>query len=104
MGWARINACEQLYDTLTPAGSRLSGSADVNLGFTARPHSTTKKGLAVDLSLNEYVVEKCNPRASRLFRKRFEPPSCFAAGTLVHTKEGLVPIEQVKVGDRVVVY
>lgn len=27
--------------------------------------------------------------------------SCFAAGTLVHTKEGLVPIEQVKVGDYV---
>lgn len=27
--------------------------------------------------------------------------SCFAAGTLVHTKEGLVPIEQIKVGDYV---
>ncbi len=25
--------------------------------------------------------------------------ACFAAGTLVHTKEGLVPIEQIKVGD-----
>jgi hypothetical protein len=26
---------------------------------------------------------------------------CFVAGTLVHTKEGLVPIEKIKVGDRV---
>ena len=31
--------------------------------------------------------------------KCFEPGACFAAGTLVHTKEGLVPIEQIKVGD-----
>ena len=26
-------------------------------------------------------------------------PNCFAKGTLVHTKEGLVPIEKLKVGD-----
>ena len=26
---------------------------------------------------------------------------CFAAGTLVHTKNGLIPIEQVKIGDKV---
>jgi len=32
-------------------------------------------------------------------RKWFEPGACFAKGTLVHTKEGLVPIEQIKVGD-----
>ncbi|MBC3935567.1 hypothetical protein H8K47_09350 [Undibacterium sp. CY7W] len=32
-------------------------------------------------------------------RKWFEPGACFAAGTLVHTKEGLVPIEQIKIGD-----
>jgi hypothetical protein len=32
-------------------------------------------------------------------QKSFEPGACFAAGTLVRTKDGLVPIEQIKVGD-----
>lgn len=30
-----------------------------------------------------------------------DPPYCFAAGTLVHTDKGLVSIEKIKVGDRV---
>lgn len=28
-------------------------------------------------------------------------PACFAGGTLVHTKAGLVPIEKIQVGDLV---
>lgn len=33
------------------------------------------------------------------YRLHEKGASCFAAGTLVHTREGLVPIEQIKVGD-----
>jgi VCBS repeat-containing protein len=33
--------------------------------------------------------------------REFEAGACFAAGTLVHTQEGLKPIEQIKVGDMV---
>ena len=42
------------------------------------------------------VLEKST--AADKTRKWFEPGACFVAGTLVHTKEGLVPIEQIKVG------
>ena len=33
--------------------------------------------------------------------REFEAGACFAAGTLVHTQDGLKPIEQIKVGDMV---
>lgn len=36
---------------------------------------------------------------AKSFRTVAENGGCFAAGTLVHTKDGLVPIEQIKVGD-----
>ena len=35
------------------------------------------------------------------YRDPTTSPSCFVAGTLVHTKDGLKPIEQIKVGDYV---
>ncbi len=36
--------------------------------------------------------------------KEGQPHNCFVAGTLIHTKEGLVPIELIKVGDWVLSY
>ncbi|GHU28609.1 hypothetical protein AGMMS50256_11300 [Betaproteobacteria bacterium] len=41
------------------------------------------------------------PRFCEKSRQWFETGACFVAGTLVHTKEGLVPIEQIKVSDLV---
>lgn len=40
-------------------------------------------------------------QAFPLPRAQLEADGCFTAGTLVHTESGLVPIEQVKVGDKV---
>lgn len=40
-----------------------------------------------------------NPDGSINCRMPSQPGGCFVAGTLVHTKQGLVPIEQLKVGD-----
>ncbi|MFY9260605.1 MAG: polymorphic toxin-type HINT domain-containing protein [Gallionella sp.] len=51
--------------------------------------------------LQEAILEKLTAAVDKA-RKWFEPASaCFAAGTLVHTQTGLVPIEQIKVGDMV---
>jgi Pretoxin HINT domain len=36
--------------------------------------------------------------------KEGQSPACFVAGTLVHTKEGLMPIEQIQIGDWVLSY
>lgn len=39
--------------------------------------------------------------ADRVFRAATDTGGCFVAGTLVHTDKGLVPIQDVKVGDKV---
>jgi hypothetical protein len=52
--------------------------------------------------MNECWNVRTDPVTPDQTRKWFEPVSaCFAAGTLVHTQTGLVPIEQIKVGDMV---
>ncbi|MCG3877998.1 Hint domain-containing protein [Psychrobacter sp. Ps6] len=39
--------------------------------------------------------------ADRVFRAATDTKGCFVAGTLVHTDKGLVPIQDLKVGDKV---
>jgi hypothetical protein len=41
----------------------------------------------------------CNPFTAKWLGK-----ACFVKGTLIHTKEGLVPIEEIKAGDEVLSY
>ena len=52
--------------------------------------------------LYKKVIEKAKDMVSKLLvlpRTITEAGACFAAGTLVHTKDGLKPIEQIQVGD-----
>ncbi|TDM05381.1 MAG: hypothetical protein C4K60_11350 [Ideonella sp. MAG2] len=53
----------------------------------------------VDMAINRVMSR---PEETRVLEEG-QPP-CFAAGTLVHTKEGLKPIEEIKVGDWVLSY
>ncbi|MBB5205524.1 hypothetical protein HNQ51_002843 [Inhella inkyongensis] len=57
-------------------------------------------GCQADAAINNTLVI-ADDRASI---REGQPHNCFVAGTLVHTKEGLVPIEQIKVGDWVLSY
>ena len=52
--------------------------------------------------LYKKVIEKAKDMVSKLLvlpRTITEAGACFAAGTLVHTKDGLKPIEKIQVGD-----
>ncbi len=66
------------------------------LSTQAQPSNDTFNGkhIARDLSFCTDVGSGAGDK-----RNCIEDGACFAAGTLVHTKEGLVPIEQIKVGD-----
>ena len=49
-------------------------------------------------------VLQSRPESPRAKMEELELATCFAAGTLIHTKAGLKPIEGVEVGDLVLTY
>lgn len=51
------------------------------------------------MKLNKQVVKSI--ALPKIINEHCHGASCFVAGTLVHTNQGLVPIEQIKVGDLV---
>jgi hypothetical protein len=102
---AQVRQAAQLGDELMSGAT--AGLFDQELTSTlreafARPSikqlTTELRATHSGSKLQEAILEKLTAPADRT-RKWFEPGACFAAGTLVHTKEGLVPIEQIKVGD-----
>ena len=60
-------------------------------------------GLTTFETLLEIAGRKIKKWTTRDIRgiKLPEPPKCFVAGTLIHTAEGMKPIEQIRVGDLV---
>lgn len=49
-------------------------------------------------ALEQKILDELTSPVDRT-RRWFEQGACFAAGTMVHTKDGLKPIEQIQVGD-----
>lgn len=81
-----------------------SAAAEFQAAFGARKTlKEVKRELASTGPGNGQILEKKIlddlKKSIDLSKKWYETDACFAAGTLVHTKEGLVPIEQIKVGD-----
>ena len=64
----------------------------------AKVIASTPEGLSGDALQRAVLKEIATVDAKRF---AFESTACFAKGTLVHAKEGLVPIEKLKVGDLV---
>jgi hypothetical protein len=86
-------ACASLYDITLASTLREAFVLPSVERLTAELRATYSGG-----KLQEVILQKLTAPLDKA-RKWFEPGACFAAGTLVHTREGLVPIEQIKVGD-----
>ena len=67
------------------------------ISLKAQKEKLKKAGQGTGQLLDEQIL--ADLKKIDLSKKWWEVETCFAAGTLVHTKEGLVPIEQIKVGD-----
>ncbi len=79
------------------AGAKVAGVAGKALQSINR-----LRGVAKLRALGRESYRQAQEMAKRINAKICRWGNCFAAGTVVHTPEGLVPIEQVELGQRVV--
>jgi Bacterial Ig domain/Hint domain len=103
----QIDRAEKLQDLILNAAAhsltdpnsaaRFKGAFERPSAEALRSNLSKTDGLSGQALEEKVLAQLKTPVDST--RRSFEAGACFAAGTLVHTKEGLVPIEQIKVGD-----
>jgi hypothetical protein len=64
--------------------------------------AVTEKQTAMQTGLADHIAKRYGEEA--LVAKRVMPDACFTAGTLVHTRSGEIPIEQVRIGEEVLTH
>jgi hypothetical protein len=103
---AQIAQAQQLTEEIM--NGAVASLYDTRLGPTLREtHAQSVERIEAELRAEGFggteVLEQTLAKLTAKLDKPsiLEKPACFIAGTLVHTDQGLVPIEQIKVGDRV---
>lgn len=80
-----------------------------DIGWATKDWARDLKRIAVTekvTAMNQGVSDHYKKRygADTLMAKRVMPDACFRAGTLIKTKRGEIPIEQVRLGDKVLTH